>query len=164
MRILIISLPRTGSTSLLRKISNERGLKSIFEPFDGSNRNPYRGEDNVVVKSIICQCDTNRELVKGFDEVILLSRKNLTECAESHSYRIHNDKKGFTSLDEYYWEAAPKELYELCYNNVVSWDKELKELSEEIGVPITYYEDIYDTNSSERLRKGNRKDLKSKII
>lgn len=164
MRILIISLPRTGSTSLLRKLSKEWNLKSVFEPFDGSNRNPYKGEDNVVVKSIICHRDDNRELVKGFDKVVLLSRKDLKECAESHSYRIHNSKRGFTSLDEYYWEAAPKELYELCYSNVVKWDTELKELSEEIGVPITYYEDIYDVNSSERLRKGNKSDLKSKLI
>ena len=164
MKVLILSLPRTGSTSLLIKISKELDLKAVFEPFDGTDRNPYKGEDNVVVKSIVPQSDRNRELVKEFDKVILLSRKDLRECAESHSYRIHNSKRGFTSLDEYYWDETPKELYELCYNNILHWDSELKELSNELGVPITYYEDIFDVNSSERLRKGNKSDLKSKLI
>jgi hypothetical protein len=164
MKILIISLPRTGSTSLLLKISKELDLRAVFEPFDGTNRNPYNGEDNVVVKSIVMQSDRNSQLVTEFDTVILLSRKNLRECAESNSYRIHNSKRGFTSADEYYWEEPPKELYELCYNDILRWDTELKELSQEIGVSITYYEDIFDVNSSERLRKGNKSDLKSKII
>jgi len=41
MRILIISLPRTGSTSLLKNISKSKKLKEVFEPFDGTNRYTY---------------------------------------------------------------------------------------------------------------------------
>jgi len=56
MRILIISLPRTGSTSLLHKISKEREFRAIFEPFDGSDRFLYDDDmNNVVVKTIIHQ-------------------------------------------------------------------------------------------------------------
>jgi hypothetical protein len=54
MSILIIALPRTGSTSLMNKLANERNLKPFFEPFDGTNRVIYNNEDNSVVKTIIC--------------------------------------------------------------------------------------------------------------
>ena len=39
MKILLITLPRTGSTSLLKQISTERGLNSISEPFNEVNNN-----------------------------------------------------------------------------------------------------------------------------
>ena len=87
MRVLIIALPRTGSTSLLHKIAEERGLTPLFEPFDGTNRIIYNKEDNVVVKTIICHHFDNLELSKEFDEVILLTRKNIIECVESHSFQ-----------------------------------------------------------------------------
>ena len=54
MRILIISLPRTGSTSLLKTISKSKKLKEVFEPFDGTNRFTYNDTmDNIVVKTIV---------------------------------------------------------------------------------------------------------------
>jgi hypothetical protein len=92
MSILIIALPRTGSTSLLNKLSKERGLKPLFEPFDNTGRFKYNNEKNVVLKTIICHHPNNIELCKEFDEIILLSRKNLLECAESHAYQTHFSK------------------------------------------------------------------------
>ena len=92
-KILIIALPRTGSTSLLDKISNEKNLTPLFEPFDKTGRVLYNGQSNVVVKTIINQHPNNFELSKEFDEIILLSRKNLKEHIESHSYRIYFSKK-----------------------------------------------------------------------
>jgi len=157
MSVLIISLPRTGSTSLLYRIAKEKNLKPIFEPFDGTNRFKYNNEKNVVVKTIICHHSDNLELSKSFDDIILLSRKNLLECAESHAYRIYfRDIRNFSSNQEYFYEEVPKEIFELCYSDIIKWHNQMIELSNKLTIPITYYEDIFDMNSNQKLRKGNK--------
>lgn len=162
MKILIISLPRTGSTSLLHKISKEKNLKPYFEPFDGSGRVIYNNEDNSVVKTIICQHDNNIKLSESFDEIILLSRRDLKACAESHSYRVHNSSKGFNSNQQYFWEETP--IDQIAYDDIIKWNDEIHSLSKILNVPITYYEDIFDPNSENRLRLGNKKDINKTLI
>jgi hypothetical protein len=172
MRILIISLPRTGSTSLLNSIAKSKNLKPLFEPFDGTNRVTYQDEmENIVLKTIVDvqrpeNCDNYLEWViefsKSFDEIILLSRKDLKSCAESHAYSVHNRKNGFTSNDPYLWEPTPAD--ELCYENIVKWNGVLNNISNILILPITYYEDIYDLNDKSRLRKGNRNEFDKNII
>jgi len=152
MKILIISLPRTGSTSLLYKIANEKNLKPFFEPFDGTNRVIYNNEDNSVVKTIICHHKNNLELISKFDEVILLNRRNLKELIESHSYQTYFSKKGYNSNNPYVYKEPPQEIINLCTSDILNWNEEIKYLSEIAKIPITYYEDIFDSNSSDRLR------------
>jgi hypothetical protein len=152
MKILIISLPRTGSTSLLYKIANEKNLKPFFEPFDGTNRVIYNNEDNSVVKTIICHHKNNLELISKFDEVILLNRRNLKELIESHSYQTYFSKKGYNSNNPYVYKQPPQEIINLCTSDILNWNEEIKYLSEIAKIPITYYEDIFDSNSSDRLR------------
>lgn len=165
MSVLIISLPRTGSTSLLYKLANERGFTALFEPFDGSNRFTYNGEKNVVVKTIISHHPNNLKLCEEFDEVILLSRKNLLECAESHAYQTYFSKvKNYNSNNPYYYENVTDSLFKLCYGDILKWNNELNILSEKLNVPISYYEDIFDVNSNDRLRKGNKSDYKNKLL
>lgn len=172
MKILIISLPRTGSTSLLTSISKNRNLIPLFEPFDGSNRYLYSDDmENIVLKTIVSEHYPENvedyhtwiiEFSKKFDEVILLNRRDLKACAQSHAYSVYNKKRGFTSLDPYLWENTP--IDELCYSNIVRWNEEINKISIELGIPITYYEDIYDLNSEDRLRKGDRVNTKKTII
>jgi hypothetical protein len=172
MRILIISLPRTGSTSLLHSIANSKKLKPLFEPFDGTNRVTYEDEmSNIVLKTIVDvqrpeNCDDYLNWIikfsKSFDEIILLSRKDLKACAESHAYSVHNRKNGFTSTDSYLWEPTPVD--ELCYNNIIKWNSVLNTLSNVFNIPITYYEDLYNPNDIGRLRKGNRDEFGKSII
>ncbi len=165
MRILIIALPRTGSTSLLNKLAKERRLKPIFEPFDGTNRTKYNGENNVVLKTIICHHSNNIELSREFDEVILLSRKNLLECAESHSFQTHfSKKKNYNSNDPYFYEEVPSDVFELCYSDIIKWNDEINELSNKLNTPVTYYEDLFNPNDIGRLRKGDRKSIVGKLI
>lgn len=152
MKILIISLPRTGSTSLLYQIAKEKNLRPIFEPFDGTGRSELNlEEDNIVVKTIVCHHPNNLDLIKKFDEVVLLSRKNLQECAESHSYHTYNRKK-YNSNKQYVYEEPPLNVYDACYNDIKIWDKELNDISNKIDVPIKYYEDLFNPQSKERLR------------
>jgi hypothetical protein len=165
MSILIISLPRTGSTSLLYKLANERGLIPLFEPFDGTNRFRYNGENNIIVKTIVPHHIDNLKLSEEFDEVILLSRRNLLECAESHAYQTYFSKtKNYNSNTQYYYEDVPIDIFELCYIDIIKWDNKLVELSDVLHIPITYYEDIYDMSSKDRLRLGNKNNLKKSLI
>jgi hypothetical protein len=157
MSILIIALPRTGSTTLLYKLAKENNFTPLFEPFDNSGRFKYTGQKNVVVKTIICHHPNNFELSKEFDTIILLSRKNLLECAESHAYQTHFSKvKNYNSNNQYYYEEIPSNIFQLCYNDIIKWNKDLDELAYKLNIPISYYEDIYDINSDERLRRGNK--------
>jgi hypothetical protein len=174
MNILIISLPRTGSTELGKGISNKHKLKYECEPFNGGNR-IFNNSDlnNVVLKTILFHLpiyveESNRinwliELSKNFNEIILLSRRNLVACAESWAYLSYNEKqKSFKANEPYLWERTPN--YNTEFEFIKKCNSELVYISEKLNIPITYYEDIYNENNSNRLRKGNRFDYSKNII
>jgi hypothetical protein len=174
MSILIIALPRTGSSELGRRLSTYNKFKYEFEPFNPSvGLPPLTDFKKIVLKTIIFHLpyyvnEENRinwliELTKNFNEVVLLSRKNLVDCAESWSYLMYKEKeKGFKSTHPYVWEKTPN--YEDQMNFILKCSDELNYLSKELNIPITYYEDIYDPNHKNRLRKGNRDDFDKSII
>jgi hypothetical protein len=160
MNVLLITLPRTGSTSLLKKISKEKNLNSISEPFNDVNGNLQKYNNfkwdeitDVCVKTHINHKDIKYYLdfIKNFDEVILLSRKNLIECAESLSYANHF--KNFT--EKYEWVNTPnlKENIKL----VKGFNKELEKLSKLTNIEISYYEDLFNSESEDKLRKNDIK-------
>jgi hypothetical protein len=137
---------------LLHKLAKENGLTPLFEPFDGSGRVQYNGEKNVIVKTIICHHPNNLELISTFDKVILLNRRNLRELIESHSYQTYFLKTGYNSNNPYVYKEPPQEIINLCTTDILNWNEEINHLSEITKIPITYYEDIFDSNSSDRLR------------
>jgi hypothetical protein len=160
MKILILALPRTGSTSLLFKIGNEKNLTIIYEPFDGSGRSKYNpNSDNVIVKTMIFHkyednkpyIETHLNLCKEFDKIILLTRKNLKVCAESWAYLQYHIGRNFNSVKHYKWELTPN--FEDEYKNILKWNEEINEISKILNIKLTYYEDIYDVNSPEKYRK-----------
>jgi hypothetical protein len=174
MNILIISLPRTGSTELGKDISIKHKLKYECEPFNGGNR-LFTNTDlnNIVLKTILFHLpiyveESNRinwliELSQNFNEVILLSRRNLVACAESWAYLQYNEKQNSFKADApYLWERTPN--FDDGFNFIKKCNSELECISEKLNIPITYYEDIYDENDSNRLRKGNRFDFSKNII
>lgn len=174
MSILIIALPRTGSSELGKRLSITNKFKYEFEPFNPIvGLPPLTNFKKIVLKTIIFQLpyyvkEENRinwliELKKEFDEVILLSRKNLIDCAESWSYLMYKRKQnGFKSNQTYLWEKTPN--YEMVFKNIIKWNDELTFISNELNIPITYYEDIYDIEDTNRLRKGNREDFNKKLL
>ena len=159
MRILIISLPRTGSTSLMYRYGEEYKLPCLFEPFSSVGYKFGILPKNIVIKTLIHHCpkefdnpiDAYIELIKDFDKVILLSRRDLKECSESWAYLRHNSGTNFNSIKHYVWKTPPNmEKYEA---NINLWHSQLTQLSDILNIPITYYEDIFDKNSDERYRK-----------
>jgi hypothetical protein len=174
MNVLIISLPRTGSTELGKDISIKRKIKYECEPFNGGNVLLTNFDlNNIVLKTILFHLpsyvnESNRinwliELSKNFNEVILLSRRNLINCAESWAYLQYNEKqKSFKADEPYLWERTPN--FDKEFEFIQKCNDELVYISKKLNIPITYYEDIYNENDSNKLRKGNRFDYSKNII
>jgi hypothetical protein len=160
MKILIVSLPRTGSSELLYRLCNTHNLKNIYEPFDKTGLSEYiKGEDNIGLKSLIYDkiegykdnVEFYVELSKEFDQIILLTRRDLKKCAESWAYYRHiKDTTGESTMQPYKWKLTDN--FEKCYINIIDWDNQLKLLSKKLNIGLTYYEDIFDVNSKERYR------------
>jgi hypothetical protein len=160
MKILLITLPRTGSTSLLKKISEEQKVNPISEPFNDVNGNlenykdyNWKNTNNICVKTHINHKDISfyLEFIKYFDEVILLSRKDLMACAESLSYANHF--QNFT--EKYEWITTPNLNQNIKL--VKEFNKELENLSKLININILYYEDLFNSESEDKLRKNDIK-------
>lgn len=160
MKILIIALGRTGSTSLLFKLAEEYKLTVIMEP---QKKNEYReDEDNIIIKTLLWQVPEGeneytwfRKLIPKFDKVVLLTRKDLKSLTESLSFYRHRKNSGFFSNIPYLWEKTPN--YDEIECMVNEYNKKLFELGNEMNIEISYYEDLFDLNSKERLRLGNIK-------
>ena len=160
MKILILAMARTGSSSLQKKISEEYGLKIVFEPsYDVGRDLVEQIVDNSVVKIILWRIPIGvtdemkwwLELTSKFDKVILLARRSLRDCAESISYlRYQRERTFFNGGMKYIWSPTPN--YPEVYTMVNIYYLKLIEISKTLGVDITYYEDIFDINSSDRLR------------
>lgn len=160
MKILLIALPRTGSTSLLKNISEEQKLNSISEPFNDVNGNlekykdyNWKNTNDICVKTHINHKDTSYYLdfIKYFDEVILLSRKDLNACAESLSYANHF--QNFTK--KYEWINTPNLNHNIKL--VREFNEELEKLSKLTNIKISYYEDLFNVKSEDKLRKNDIK-------
>ena len=166
MRVLIISLPRTGSNSLMNQYSKKYNLNTYGEPFNPISNlgEGWKNNDNVVVKTMLFQIPKGVklskeywiEMSKRFDEVILLSRKDLFDCAKSYSFMIDMNKE-YDSANPYIWKETPSLNKSFEFLKVEH--KKLEEVSKLLKIPITYYEDIFDINSKERLRKSNKQTI-----
>ena len=153
MKVLIIALPRTGSTSLLYQIAKDRGLKAFFEPFMLKDTYYFNLQmENIVVKTVIEQYSDNYNLAKQFDEVILLSRKNHKDHVESLAYFYHNAPDNYDSNDIYEYKTPPTHIHKKANRRILEMNADLKVLSDQLNIPIQYYEDFFDKDSGDRLR------------
>lgn len=164
MKILILAMSRTGSSSLQKRIAEEHKLKVVYEPnYDATQDLDEQIEDNSVVKIILWRIPPTVtdemkwwiDLTSRFDKVILLTRRSLKECAESIAYfRYYRERSRFTSKMKYTWKLTPN--YAEVEAMVKDYYNKLLELSKKINVELTYYEDIFDPNSPDRLRSENQ--------
>ena len=162
-------MARTGSSSLQKMMTKEHGLDLVFEPMYDINYDlDSQINDNSIVKIILWRIPAGvvdemkwwLELCSKFDKVILLSRKNLDDCAESIAYlRHHREINNFGGNMEYVWK--PTSNYNEIRIMVEEYYNKMVELSKILNIAITYYEDIFDSNSPHRLRKS---EIKKKLI
>jgi len=166
MRILIIAVPRTGSTSLAINIGKEN-YHEIHEPYnpilDGYEKNLYPNKeidkDRLVVKHTISDEPHEKyvkfksnihlliDYVKYFDKVILLDRKISQEHLESFLSLKYTQEQKVSSHSRWELSTIPTEWID---NHMLEYKKELdilkseiESLSKIIDIPITYYEDLY---------------------
>tara|TARA_B100001939_G_scaffold346332_1_gene364880 strand:+ start:91 stop:543 length:453 start_codon:yes stop_codon:yes gene_type:complete len=147
----------------MNQYSKKYNLNAYGEPFNVSTNldDGWKTNDNVVVKTMLRHVPKGVtsdkeywiEMSKSFDEVILLSRKDLFDCAKSYSFMIDMNKE-YDSANPYIWEETPSLNKSFEFLKVEH--KKLEEVSKLLKIPITYYEDIFDINSKERYRKSNK--------
>ena len=132
MRILIIANQRTGSTTLGQWLSYELNYRFINEP-----KTPIEIlESDVVVKSLYIALpfkDFNiNDLIKKYDKIIGLTRKDTFECAISLLYCQENYIKypyhGIYNVDDK-WISNRKEKIEILSNSIEEMNLKLKLIS-----------------------------------
>jgi hypothetical protein len=151
MKILIISVPRSGSNTLLKTISSMLKLKKIVEPFNEvlwkNVKYDIIPENNVVVKSLIAINVNNpieffKKYSKLFDKTILLSRKNTQETVESYSFQALQTKPGPNRWHKKYIYTQNGDIGR-WKNWMIKTKNNLEILSNELNIEIDWYEDLY---------------------
>ena len=153
MKILIIAIPRSGSTTLIRAMSSTLKLNRIDEPFNeelwGNVNWNYKPENNVVVKSLINIIVPNhntinfyKEYSKLFDKTIILSRKNTQEAAESYAFQIWKNSKNPNTWHHKYNYNQPGDI-DKWVEFMIKNTSDLEILSKELNIEIDWYEDLY---------------------
>ena len=153
---LIIGVPRSGTTSLMKSISSANNLPYVYEPLRFET--DITDIKDVVIKTQLHQINsltnsgnvTNEhlkkcilfyvEFSKQFDNVILINRRDTKSQSESLSAHHNgiNEKLKYVYSEQVYDGKA-----KLLYNNIELLNKYLIKLSEMIKIPIDTYEDVY---------------------
>mgnify|MGYP006141563091 CR=1 FL=1 len=164
MKILIIGIARSGTTSLLRGIKAQ-GFYGIGEPYNEWVRSelPYPLEEldqhtNIVVKIISNQKPKNykgtwvdfvKKFSKSFDKLIFLDRSDFGEHYESILNLWHKSHiKKHSVMSSWVSEDIP-DLFRVGFSTgggmqrLQKEKKEFKEVVETLNGNITYYEDLY---------------------
>lgn len=169
MKILILGIYRTGSTSLQYGIS-EQGYTPIFEPYNPNRiyRKQYEfpmlellGDDDIVVKCITDQIPNNvsndsiefyNNFINSFDVTILLSRRNKEDHFISFLHQQYHRLNNMDSHKKY--EINMDLIYDYFTSDFIDKSKEhlfiqydtIEKISSDTMIPITYYEDLYNSD------------------
>jgi hypothetical protein len=157
VNILVISLPRTGSTVLSKSISSYYNIPLYLEPFNDTIENQVSydsliNKKNKVVKTMIHHRpngilhDFMDEFCFSFDKVILLSRRKLNDACLSWNYNIINKKLSNQWHEKYHIENESEYTNHQTNSFFERISKKLNEISDRIEIPIVYYEDLYSGN------------------
>ena len=146
MGLIIVCGPRTGSTNLMLSLASSYSLPYIFEP-DIITDFDYSKYKNKIVKYVLLgELDSDYykrliDIIKQFDTVILLDRKNKEEQSESF-YSLRNYGTFYKKWGHQYIDKT-SEQYKDILRDVKIKSEVLVKLSEELNLKINYYEDVF---------------------
>ena len=164
MKIALISLPRTGSTSISRYYKSvNKDVVVIDEPFNLVVNNPtilYNNllkNDNLFIKTMYGDNPLEFEnmsakefvlkLINDFDLVIFLTRKNVKEHTESYVQALQTSKWA----SSYVYDSKFNASYNTIENNLNKLNLELIEICNQLNKPLYFYEDLYNISNKENI-------------
>lgn len=172
MKICILSIGRSGSTSLYnaikRHLSNE--FYCISEPFNHSynrviqiDKNQFEvieSKENVLIKTIINHKPDEKDLdffndwiFTFFDKVILLDRLDKKSQIESFSFLMHTNSKSWHKKQYYEMSTIPQKVIDEWDLRIDNYKLKLSELSKKFNKKIFYYEDIFLKKDSTTIKE-----------
>ena len=170
IKIIILALARTGSTSLAKAIKNQ-GFYTLMEPYANSLGSKYQVppkeaklHSKFCTKTVVTQTqgknlkvkekiEFNLKAISGYTKVILLDRKNMIDHAESLAHIGYLHGLGDTDLhSKYEYNIIPnkerKELYNDAYDILTVCKDILNTISYRTQNRIIYYEDIFNNDKN----------------
>tara|TARA_B100000497_G_scaffold127738_1_gene170674 strand:+ start:1993 stop:2598 length:606 start_codon:yes stop_codon:yes gene_type:complete len=168
MKILIVSPPRCGSTSLLNNLCELTNSKRIAEPYTNpkelltrkQNEYPLNLNGNYIVKMVSNQVpESYREdfesfitlVYREYSKVILLSRRNLQEHFESYiNLRSRLNKKDVH--DSWYIDDIKPFCNRFDIEKFKLKTTVVDIISKKLKIPIIYYEDLYGKDRKKSLK------------
>jgi hypothetical protein len=166
MKILIISPPRCGSTSLLNSICSVGNVDRISEPYSHNRQKhiyPLSITDNSVTKYITRQTPNQygnpsdfinfiKDDVVNYNKVILLSRRNKTEHMESWINLLHRFESGTPPHGKWNGDDVKTLTHTINYKEEVYEHVDMiNKISSNLNIPLTYYEDLYGEDRTKSL-------------
>lgn len=169
MRVLLICVPRTGSSSFLKALSKTLDINHISVP-DSFNlkRNKALIDSILNKKNIIFRTSPIHnvgysliEFCSFFDKVILLSRLDDKEHYKSiiNLYYKENILK-FGTKDLYDFNDIPSSVLEqiqkdVNYEEIVIQKQQIEQLGLNLDQKVLYYEDIFYSNVGLKYLQNN---------
>ena len=172
MKILIVGIVRSGTTSLMNAFRDQEFFK-ISEPYNYDLWKKIKwsyppieifNKKNIIVKTLVNQVPESyenswisfiKEFIKYFDKIMYINRKDSKSHWESYMnlhYKKANDKSYFSR-----WkiEDIPQNIIYDLNNSDVKKDFDLQNkmfcnLTDNLNQTVTWYEDLYgeDRNKS----------------
>ena len=189
MKIIIIALPRTGSSSLMNEIGKQ-GYYKISEPynhtFGGNLKNEYPLKElikeKLVVKNMIFDkphkkyidkdiFDMWKDITEHFDRTILLDRSDNKEHLESFislKYRYETGQlehsKWHSSMIPQSWRK--KFIIQNDHQHLYDMKADIQKLSILLNTEITCYEELYgeDRNKSLEIIKSWNLNIDAELL
>jgi hypothetical protein len=156
MKTLLLALPRTGSTSITNYVlETHKETLTIVEPFNTLlYKKPFLyneliAHSNVFIKTMfadnpqefqeLTHKDFIRKSHRDFDKVICLFRKNKKEHIESYAQAELTGKWD----RQYRYSKEASTLFDMVKSKIEVKEREMIEVSNELGLQKYYYEDLY---------------------
>mgnify|MGYP000029073983 FL=1 len=187
MSILIITNPRSGSTALLTTLARCIGYRGVHEPLNPIFKHPLflspphldysdidfdniGKDDKLVVKCMTHQYPETTDaysyflnFAKQFKHVIILSRRDVN--AQAMSYAIAQKRSKLSGKNDFQTQYSSdykvsQEEIDAKINFYVNEKTKIELLSLDLNTDITWYEDVFSSYSSIRLKQlGEIRDI-----